>query len=281
MKKIPKWAEEYLKLLGLTQELPTYAFLEKLCTAHLSTLPFENISKMIYFRDKQKNHFEIPSIETFIQNHHKYHFGGTCYTLNSSLYQLLDQLGFSCYLIKLGKGHMGILVELDKEKVYVDCGASAPIFRPVYFERDPQNVSQFGEDKVHILPADPETGQYKYVRYIQGKQSGEDWEFNVREKCTMQDFQTIIEQSNEPKTTFMKLLRCQLWQLDKKRSVSLVDNQFSIRYADGTMTKSTLHSLAEIEDVIATEFLLPKLPVREAVEVLDRLDINIFQPNPS
>lgn len=63
MKKIPKWTKEYLRLLELTQELPTYAFLEKLCTAHLSTLPFENISKMIYFRDKQKNHFEIPSIE--------------------------------------------------------------------------------------------------------------------------------------------------------------------------------------------------------------------------
>ncbi len=77
-------------------------------------------------------------------------------------------------------------------------------------------------------------------------------------------------------TTFMTLLRCQLWQLNQGRSVSLVNNQFGIRHSDGRTDKYTLHSVAEIEEVIANEFALPKLPVGEAIDVLAELGIDIF-----
>jgi N-hydroxyarylamine O-acetyltransferase len=76
----------------------------------------------------------------------------------------------------------------------------------------------------------------------------------------------------------MTILRCQLRQLNQGRSVSLVNNQFGIRHSDGRIDKYTLHSVAEIEEVIANEFALPKLPVREAIDVLAELGIDIFSP---
>ncbi|GAA0361490.1 arylamine N-acetyltransferase [Bacillus horti] len=276
IKTLPVWASNYLRVLGLSQKEPTYDYLVQLCQAHLSTLPFENISKMLYYRDQAKNNFIIPSIETFVEHADTYSFGGTCYTLNSHFQHLLDYLGFSCYLVMLGNEHMGIVVQLDCEKVYVDCGAAAPIFKPVRFESNHQNVSEFADDRVHILPVNPQLSSYKYVRYTQGKQSGRDWDFKADQKQTIQDFQDVIQAANKPGTTFMKILRCQLWQTDKGRSVSLINNQFSIRHSDGRVEKHTLQTTSEIEAVLEKEFLLPKLPVRKAIDVLEELNIHIF-----
>lgn len=69
--------------------------------------------------------------------------------------------------------------------------------------------------------------------------------------------------------------------VESGRSVSLVNNQFGIRHSDGRTDKYTLHSVAEIEGVIANEFALPKLPVREAIDVLAELGIDIFNPENS
>lgn len=279
MNKISNWAKKYLTILGLPLEPPSYDYLERVCHSNLTTFPFENISKLIYFRDKKKNNFEIPPVELFVDNFNDYHFGGTCYTLNSSLMQFLRELGFECYHVMLGNEHIGIIVNLLNERVYVDCGAAAPIFKPVRIERDHLNVSEFGDDKVNLLPVNPNEGQYKYVRYTQGKQSGKVWEFDINKKCEFEDLSEVIKQANKPNTTFMTILRCQLWQTKQNRSVSLVNNQFGIRYSDGSITKRKLYSIDEIESVIANEFLLPKLPIRDAINVLDGLNIDIFTEN--
>lgn len=49
--KLSDSARAYLHSLGLEQEPPSLSFLERICLAHLNTYPFENISKLIYFRD--------------------------------------------------------------------------------------------------------------------------------------------------------------------------------------------------------------------------------------
>jgi N-hydroxyarylamine O-acetyltransferase len=185
------------------------------------------MSKLLYFRDRHKNGFIIPSVETWVQRHFDSHFGGTCYTLNYNLRELLMQLNFACDYVMLGDEHMGILLDLPGERVYVDCGAAAPFFQPVRFESNSLNVSQFGDDKVHIRHAHPESGRYTYVRYTQGKQNGKEWYFNINQKRKFEDFHDIILKSNRAGTTFMTILRCQLWQLNQGRSVSLDSNLLS------------------------------------------------------
>ncbi|MGE6259759.1 arylamine N-acetyltransferase [Heyndrickxia sporothermodurans] len=277
MANITDIINKYLDCLNLNLEKPSYKYLEKICYAQLNTFPFENISKLLYFKNHHYNNFNLPSCELFIKNFKEYNFGGTCYTLNSNLMILLTEIGFDCYHVMLGEEHMGIIVKIDKERYYIDCGAAAPFFKPVRFERDFENISSFGKDEVNILPEDPHRNRYKYVRYINGKQSGKAWHFNSRKEAKVSDFNDVIEKSNKPNATFMTILRCQLYQTSKQRSISLVNNKFSIRYSDGETNVLTLSSPEDIRAVLTEEFRLPNLPVKEAIEVLKTLKINIFE----
>ncbi|ALC80458.1 arylamine N-acetyltransferase [Bacillus gobiensis] len=273
MKKISDEGKLYLLHLNLPLETPTENYLKRICQAHLTTFPFENISKLLSFRDKDVN---IPSYSQFVKNFTASHFGGTCYTLNSNLIVLLKELGFACHLAMLGNQHMAIIVNIDSEKMYVDCGAAAPMFKPVRFESDHQNSSRFGEDYVNIVPASSENNSYRYIRYIRGKQSGKAWNFDSKKAYEVNDFADIIQKSYIPQAAFMSMLRCQLWQIDQNRNVSLVNNQLGIRYSNGQTITKTLSCISEIEEVMANEFLLSKLPVAEAIEVLKSLGVDVF-----
>ncbi|MDV2684017.1 arylamine N-acetyltransferase [Alkalihalophilus lindianensis] len=276
MSNITDSTTKYLDCLNLDLEKPSYNYLEQICHAQLNIFPFENISKLRFFRNHNYNNFEIPSFELFTKNYIEYNFGGTCYTLNSNLMILLREIGFDCHHVMLGEEHMGIIVRIDNERFYVDCGAAAPFFKPVRFENNYENISPFGKDEVYIIPEEPQRNRYKYVRYTNGKQSGKTWHFNSRKVAKVSDFNDVIEKSNKPNAPFMTILRCQLYQTRKQRSVSLVNNKFGIRYSNGETSVETLSSPEEIRAVLSEEFSLPKIPVIEAIEVLKTLNIDIF-----
>lgn len=273
--------QRYLQILNLPPKKPTYDYLAEIMTAHLSTFAFENISKLLYFRDHREKGYYHPSLQEFLDGYEKHHFGGMCFVANSHLLTLLKSLGFQGYHVKLGQGHMAIIIQLEKERLYVDCGAAAPFFRPVRFESDPNNQSRFGADVVEIRPVPEEPGLYRYNRYFKEEPTGPLWEFNPDQKRDLSDFKENIIASYAPGATFMKILRCQLWQPEQERSVSLVNNRFSIRYIDGRVENQQLGSIEEIEDVLAHYFQLPKLPVREAVAVLESLGVSIFEVSSS
>ncbi|MDZ5472850.1 arylamine N-acetyltransferase [Bacillus sp. 31A1R] len=264
--------KQYVDLLHLDVELPTYEYLEKICSAHLNTFPFENISKLIYYKSKI-NHVN-PSM--FVHNYREFQFGGTCFTLNSNLLLLLKQVGFDCYLVMLSEQHMAIVVLIDGVKYYVDCGAAAPFFKPVDFEFNPTHETVFGKDVIRISPS-IKAGVYQYKRFMNGVQSGETWEFTPKEEYIIEDFSDIILKSNQEKAPFMTLLRCQLYQTNKNRSVSLTNNTLTIRHDNGESDVTILKSYQEIKEVIEYEFKLPKLPTKDAIDILEELQINLFE----
>ncbi|MFO1446012.1 arylamine N-acetyltransferase [Bacillus sp. Bva_UNVM-123] len=268
---------EYLNFLNLKPEQPSFHFLEKICSSQLNTFPFENISKLIYYHKGDFNVFKVPPMEIFLHNYKEYNFGGTCYTLNFNLYMLLKQLGFSCYLTILGNQHMAIIVDLYDDKYYVDCGAAAPFFQPLLLQKENNKITNFGNDRIHILSKNEKA--YDYVRITDGKQSGETWKFNPAVSNELADFNSVIDKSNTPGSTFMLILRCQMYQLKKNRSISLVNNKFGIRYVNGSTKITTLNSPEEIIEVITEEFMLPKLPILEAINVLKGFNIDIFSQN--
>lgn len=280
MNNIPENIVKYLNFLNLKLEKPSYNYLEQICQAQLNTFPFENISKLLYFGNNNYKAFKLPTLELFTKNFSQYNFGGTCYTLNSNLLILLREIGFDCYHVMLGEEHMGVIVKIDNERFYVDCGAAAPFFKPVRFENDFENISHFGNDEVYLLPVDPHCNRYKYVRYTNGKQNGKTWHFHSRKEARVSDFHEVIKNSNKPNAPFMTILRCHLYQTAKQRSVSLVNNKFGIRNSKGETVVRALSSTEEISTVLEEEFKLPKLPVKEAIEVLETLNIDIFAENP-
>ncbi|MFE7065163.1 hypothetical protein ACFVAD_23960 [Sutcliffiella sp. NPDC057660] len=132
---------------------------------------------------------------------------------------------------------------------------------------------------MHISPEEPQRNRYKYVRYTNGKQSGRTWHFDSGRKAEVSDFHDVMEKSNKPGAPFMTILRCQLYQTSKQRSVSLVNNKFAIRYSNGEASVRELSTPEEIMAVLSEEFMLPKLPAKEAIEVLSTLGIDIFAQN--
>ncbi|SDZ30353.1 arylamine N-acetyltransferase [Thermoactinomyces sp. DSM 45892] len=276
MNTISTTASRYLEYMGLSAEKPNYKYLSRICHAHLNTFPFENVSKLISYRDHVGRGYEIPSFEQFVDGYSQFHFGGTCFTQNSNVIQLLTELGFDCYGAMLGENHMGIIVILDEERVFIDFGAAAPIFKPIRYERPGENMSYFGDDKVYLLPISLQEHKYKFVRYTDGKKSGKEWAFFAHKKYQPSDFLPALQNSFQLGATFMSALRCQLWQTDQNRNVSLVNNKCRIRYVDRGPEEICFSTIQEIEEFIAEEFRLPKLPVREAIDVLYGLGIDIF-----
>jgi N-hydroxyarylamine O-acetyltransferase len=264
--------KKYLNCLNLQIEAPSYYYLERICSSHLNTFPFENISKLLFFRDG----VGLPSFEHFVRNYSLYNFGGTCFALNSNLYILLKELGFNCYLVMLGQEHMAIIVVIDQTKYYVDCGAAAPFFKPVNFVNNHANATEFGTDRINIVPLEPVGHIYEFVRFNNGEPSGKPWRFNSIKENQIKDFNDVILKSSKIGATFMNILRCQICQSDKTRSVSLVNNKLTIRHADGNNETRTLYTAEEIERVIKEEFQLLKLPIKEAIEILIKLNIDIF-----
>ncbi|WP_160163975.1 hypothetical protein [Paenibacillus vortex] len=64
--------------------------------------------------------------------------------------------------------------------------------------------------------------------------------------------------------------------MEQERSLSLINNILSIRHEDGRVDKRVLSDLSELREVIDHEFKLPKLPVEDAVTVLQSLGVDIF-----
>jgi N-hydroxyarylamine O-acetyltransferase len=275
--KIPAWLEDYLDILELDRLPPSESFLANICTRHLNVFPFENISKLIFYRDRDKMGGIIPDTGAFVSNHRTLQYGGTCFAQNINLFHVLTELGFDCRLIVLSRQHVAVLVSLPEvnHSLYVDVGAAAPFFRPVPLVGEPP-VTRFGIDEIHIVPARGD-GQYTFTRYLDGKVSGEPWSFDIGQTAQFPVLQEMIAHAHEPGTTFMQMLRCQLWQSQRQRSVSLVNNVFTVKHKEGAVERHTLTSVGAIESVLEQEFGLERLPVGEAVGILASLGVDVFQ----
>ncbi len=270
------WVDRFLERLGQPKEAPSYEALAKLCRAHLTTLPFENISKLCYFQQYEQTGWYIPPIETYVANLHDLHVGGTCFTNNSAFCLLLQQLGYQAELVRFDSNHLGVSVQLPTGWYYVDVGVGSPVFAPIAIPAGGEAI--YCGTGIRLLPKEDGADALRFQHITHGEVTLE-WELSLQKGLTFDDFSEKIKFQNTPgQTFFMNTLRCKLWQPDRGRSIALVNNTLMIRTEDGVEQKSQLPDQQAIEEVIAVEFGLPKLPVREAISVLESLDIDIFAP---
>ncbi|MEN0642022.1 arylamine N-acetyltransferase [Alkalicoccobacillus gibsonii] len=260
----------YLAILKMGLNEPSYDYLYQLCHAHLHTFAFENISKLVLTASGED---WIPSIEQFIENYSLHHFGGTCYTLNTSFMQLLLKIGFNCSPVKVGKDHLAIIVSLNESNFYVDVGSAAPIFKPVNLDLIEPSNRMFGSDKIQIIQT--ESG-YEYMRWKDNQKREMNWTFHLNGNIQVEEFKPIYRESIQAEASFMNILRCQIWQNNRERSLSLLNNAFTIENNDGARTTTYLSSVSEIEKVLDKEFKLKSMPIRAAIEILEKRGVNVF-----
>ena len=159
-----------MEILGIAKKEPGMDLLNKVVKAHLLHLPFENISK-IYYR-KFRNLTGIPEPQLFLDGVEKYHFGGTCYTLNYYLNLLLQHLGFNVKLCGADMSkpdvHIMNIVSIDGHEYIVDAGYAAPFLVPIPRDLKEDFVIEQGEKKYLIKPQD-ENHQTKVEMYEQNE----------------------------------------------------------------------------------------------------------------
>ncbi len=276
MSTLPPWASLYLDLLGLQPEPPSTSFLRRLLHAHLHRIPFENISKLHYYRRLPELGWKVPPPEAWVENVRTRNFGGTCFTINSTLHRVLTLLGYEARLLRVsGGGHMSVGVKLDGKLYLVDPGLGAPVFEPIDLSA-PAAVEHFGRG-IRVYPMDGEPGAYHLDHYLEGERKLA-WTFSAMPE-PFDQFAPNLDYSYSPTGYFMVFMSCSLYQQEPRRSLALRNSLFTVRHPDGSKTITELKSVDEMEEVLTAEFRLPGLPVREAVETLTSLGVDVFAPS--
>lgn len=117
----------FLQTFRLTPQLPTLAYLQQIIAA-FAHLPYENLSKIIKFNqhgDLENARLRLP--EEVMEDHARFHTGGTCFSLSFLLHAILLQQGFINYLVmgdmRAGQNmHCALIVLLDELKYLLDPG---------------------------------------------------------------------------------------------------------------------------------------------------------------
>ncbi|MDQ0208189.1 arylamine N-acetyltransferase [Alkalicoccobacillus murimartini] len=265
--------KQYLDILELQEEPPSFAYLSKLVQAHVYRFPFENIGKLLNNHNQSFGRRAIPTLSEFVSQFNDYQFGGTCYVLNTVLKQLLKELGFTCYNIHLGDEHLALIVHLNGETLFVDCGVAAPIFEPVRIEKEDTHIFTYHAETIIIKRLDDTT--FEFARYIKGNLTEDCWSFTPYKPTSKAFINKMLLQSHKLTATYMSELRCQLWKPDKNMRIR--NNQLRVYYPDGTTEKHEFKTVDEIEHCIHNEFGFTKLPVKQAVRILNELGVDIFE----
>jgi arylamine N-acetyltransferase len=234
----------YLDLLGIRRRPPGLAALRELVRAHLTRVPFENISKL-YYRKHLGLH-GLPGLERFLDGIDRFHFGGTCYTNNFYCYQLLANLGYEVMLCGAAMVepdvHLVSLVRVAGREYLVDVGYAAPFLAPLPCDRNDDHVLVLGRDRYVLKPRD-DRGRTRMELYRDGA---------LRHAYVVKpvpreigEFEAVIAASFRPESTFMKALLLARFFPDR----SLVIHNLSVIESRGE--RATVRRLSDRNELAA------------------------------
>ncbi len=253
---------QYLDLLHITRSQPSVESLAAILRAHLYVFPFENISKLYYF--KKFNRTGIPDLEHFLDGARDKHFGGTCYAINYYLSQLLTALGYQTKLcgadMQNPDAHVVNIVTLAGKEYIVDAGYAAPFSVPLpRYLQEPFSISH-GVDEYILFPQDG-FGRSRLEQYHEGTLRHS---YLVKpEPRNIDDFSRVIADSFAPKATFMNAVL--LVKYDGDNSIVIRNKEF-ITTRDGLTTKVSLNSFDHLVETIQSVFGIPPEITRVALK---------------
>lgn len=119
--------QQFLKKNHLAPQPPSLALLQQIIAA-FAKLPYENLSKILKFNRigmNERERLRLP--EEVLEDHLRFHTGGTCFSLTFFLHAILQQQGFISYIVmgdmRAGQNiHCALLVMLEGVKCLLDPG---------------------------------------------------------------------------------------------------------------------------------------------------------------
>jgi len=124
--------------------------------AHLERVPFENISKLYYLKTRGLR--AVPELPLYLDGIEQPALGGTCYSNNPYLCELLRWLGYDVSLCGADMSapdvHTALRVRLGERSYHVDVGYGAPFFEPVPRDATGDFAVALGNERWVFRPPD-------------------------------------------------------------------------------------------------------------------------------
>ncbi len=257
----------YLRLLGIQKQKPNFEYLKEIVRAQVTKIPFENISKLFF--KKRLNLKHLIDFELYLDGIEKYRFGGTCYSINFYLNQLLSWLSYDIKLcgadMKNPDVHIVNIVNIDNREFLVDTGYAAPFSEPLplYLLNDyPINN---GNDRYILKPQNnnsrPQIELYRNEELIHGYRVNP----NAR---NIGEFRQVIEDSFKESATFMNALLLSRFSYD---NFIVIHNMTITESYGDVLKKNSLDSIEQLVSVINDRFNIPRTIVLESLDGLQML----------
>ena len=254
----------YLKILGIQKQKLSFEYLKEIVRAQVTEIPFENVSKLFY---KKRNNLEqLIDFELYLDGIEKYGFGGTCYSINFYLNQLLSWLGYNIKLcgadMKIPDVHIVNIVNIENREFLIDTGYAAPFSEPIPLDLLNDYVIDFGIDRFIIKPKNNNKQSnlelYRNGKLIHG--------YRVNPKARkIDEFQQVIKDSFEESSTFMNALLLTRFYSGN----FIVIHNMSIIISSGSVSKrNSIESIEQLTSVINKYFNIPKTIVMESIDKL-------------
>ncbi len=259
--------DHYLAILGVARREPSLEALRELVAAHLTRIPFENISKL-YYR-KRLGLVNLPPIRLYLEGIEQYHFGGTCYSNNYHFHLLLRSLGYEAKLcasdMKTPQVHALNMIRIEEREYMADTGYAAPLLEPMPRDLTVDYETRLGRDRYVLKPQDA-NGCSRLDLYRDGVlRHGY---LAKPEPRKIEDFSKVIAASFSADATFLNSVL--LVRFNPGRSV-LIHN---LTLVESQGDQSTVHVLANRDELIAAieqRFAISRMIVREAIGQLGNL----------
>jgi len=259
--------DRYLAILGVARREPSLEALRELVAAHLTRIPFENISKL-YYR-KRLGLVNLPPIRLYLDGIEQYHFGGTCYSNNYHFHLLLRSLGYEAKLcasdMKTPHVHALNMIRIEGREYLADTGYAAPLLEPMPRDLAVDYETLLGRDRYVLKPQDA-NGCSRLELYRDG--TLRHGYLAKPEPRKIEDFSQVIAGSFSADATFLNSVL--LVRFYPGRSV-LIHN---LTLVESEGNQSTVHGLANRDELIAAieqRFGITREIVREAVAQLGDL----------
>jgi len=258
----------YIALLRAECGSPGIDELTRLVRAHVTRVPFENVSKLWYW--KTLGLAGLPGIDRYLDGIEKYNFGGTCYANNYYFYLLLVSLGYDARLCGADMSHPDVhvvaMVNAGNREYIVDGGYAAPFFAPLPRDASGDVVIEHGNERYVLSPPDAR-GASRLSLYRDGVlKHGYTAKPGPRR---IEEFEPVIAGSFRPAATFMNAVVVTRFGVDR----SIVLHNRTLIESRGTTT--SLEEVGDREGVIAAierHFGIPRAISAQSLPDMERLD---------
>ena len=263
--------ERYLNLIGIKSVPTGVDGLRDVVLKHLCSIPFENISKLLLF-GKEKVGRPI-TLSEYLDNIEFQGLGGTCYSNNPYLHQLLSFLGYKTYLLGADMDspnvHTCIRAIVNSHQYHIDVGYAAPFREPIRLDNTPREIKH-GKYSYQLRKID-NIGQYGMEVFSDGeKVHGYVVNEFPREFAF---FSEIIRESFNTGNIFMSCIR--ITRFFKDKTVELKNRTLTIYNGEKSCSR-ILRSIEEIETAVTNELRMPNCPVRKGIDILEQVTQRSF-----